>query len=223
MVEDTQAPAEDPRIRRLAGWRRLAVLPFALLMRAWGRSLRFEIDSESLAIYGKHDEPVTFTLWHNRLFISPQIPIRYRRGRPVYALVSASRDGAWLSAFFHQVGIESVRGSSSKLGREAASTLIDTLREGKDIAITPDGPRGPCYIPKPGALIITRRTQAPLFLIGAEFSCCFRLRSWDKFIVPFPFSKVRMRALLVRPADLPNDREEAVNFVRDKLLSINRD
>ena len=65
-------------------------------------------------------------------------------------------------------GVGTVRGSSSRLGREAATTLVETLRAGHDIGLTPDGPRGPRYELKPGGLIVARRTRAPLLLIGGR-------------------------------------------------------
>jgi lysophospholipid acyltransferase (LPLAT)-like uncharacterized protein len=172
--------------------------------------------------YEKRDEPVALVLWHNRLFLSAEILRRFRHGRPAYALVSASRDGAWLAAFFSLVGMHTVRGSSSRLGREAANALVGVLRAGHDIGVTPDGPRGPCYELKPGALIVARRTQAPLLVIGAEFSSAWRLKSWDGFYLPKPFSRVRMRCGLV-PADALADRDGAAEALRAQLLAINPD
>jgi hypothetical protein len=191
-------------------------------MKLWGRSLRFETTPEDLHAFTKHDEPVAIVLWHNRLFLSAEIVRRYRQGRPAYALVSASKDGAWLSAFFSLAGMGTVRGSSSRLGREAASALVEVLRSGRDIGITPDGPRGPCYDFKPGALIVARRTRTPLLLIGAEFESTWRLGSWDRFCLPKPFSKIRMRCTLV-PATELTQRDAATAAVAAQLRSINPD
>jgi lysophospholipid acyltransferase (LPLAT)-like uncharacterized protein len=143
-------------------------------------------------------------------------------GRPAYALVSASQDGAWLTAFFALGGLRTVRGSSSRLGREAASALVEMLRAGNDVGITPDGPRGPCYELKPGGVIVARRTRAPILLIGGEFESAWRLRSWDRFYIPKPFSRVRMRCELVMPDQLA-DREAGIALLRERLLAINRD
>ena len=140
----------------------------------------------------------------------------------MYALVSASQDGAWLTAFFALAGMRTVRGSSSRLGREAASALVDTLRQGHDIGVTPDGPRGPCYDLKPGAVIVARRTRAPLLLIGGEFFSAWRLRSWDRFYIPRPFSRVRMRAEVVT-ADYFEDRDAGMQRLRERLLALNPD
>jgi lysophospholipid acyltransferase (LPLAT)-like uncharacterized protein len=185
-------------------------------------SLRFETSPADLQAYSKKDEPVAMVLWHNRLFLAAEIVRRFRGGRPAYALVSASQDGAWLTAFFSLAGLRTVRGSSSRLGREAASALVDTLRLGHDIGITPDGPRGPCYELKPGAVIVSRRTRAPMLLIGGEFSSAWRLRSWDRFYVPRPFSRVRMRCEIVT-ADQLADRDAAISMLRERLLALNPD
>ncbi|MBC7365234.1 MAG: lysophospholipid acyltransferase family protein [Undibacterium sp.] len=206
----------------IGGWRQLALGPPALLVELWGRSLRFETTPEDLRAFTKNDEPVAIVLWHNRLFLSAEIVRRYRQGRPAYALVSASQDGAWLSAFFSLAGMRTVRGSSSRLGREAASALVEVLRAGLDIGITPDGPRGPCYDFKSGALVVARRTKTPLLLIGAEFESSWQLRSWDRFYLPKPFSRVRMRCQHV-PATELSQRDKAAAAIAARLRAINPD
>lgn len=206
----------------MGGWRHLLLWPLGLLFRLWGRSLRFEADPADTARYTKNDEPVAIVLWHNRLFLAAEIVRRYRQGRPAYALVSASKDGAWLSAFFRTCGLRTVRGSSSRLGREAATALVEMLRAGHDIGITPDGPRGPIYELKPGAVIVPRRTGAPLLLVGAEFSSAWRLKSWDRFYVPWPFSRVRMRCEIIAAAQLA-DRDTGLAHLHERLRAINPD
>ena len=221
--------APDPRpdapafpIQDLAGWRRAVVWPLAVLVRLWGRSLRFEIAPEDFRNITKNDEPVALILWHNRLFMAAEIFRRYRQGRPAYSLVSASKDGAWLEAFFNQAGMRTVRGSSHKLGREAVGGLIAMLRAGHDIGITPDGPRGPCYEFKPGALVVTRRASVPVLLLGGEFSSARRLKSWDRFFVPRPFSRMRIRCTLVPAAELRTPAMTAEELQR-RLQAINPD
>jgi hypothetical protein len=147
---------------------------------------------------------------------------RFREGRPAYALVSASQDGAWLTAFFSLAGLRTVRGSSSRLGREAASALVETLRAGHDVGITPDGPRGPCYELKPGGVIVARRTRAPVLLVGGEFSSAWRLKSWDRFYIPKPFSRVRMRCEVLTPEQLA-DRDAGMALMHARLLALNPD
>lgn len=209
-------------VHEISGWRRALLWPFGFLVRLWGMSLRFETSPADVAAYTKRDQPVSMVLWHNRLFLAAEIVRRYRGGRPAYALVSASQDGAWLTAFFSLAGVRTVRGSSSRLGREAATALVEMLRLGHDIGLTPDGPRGPCYDLKPGAVIVSRRTGAPMLLIGGEFKSAWRLRSWDGFYVPKPFSRVRLRCEVVT-ADQLADRDAAMVMLRERLLALNPD
>ena len=214
-------PAPPP-IHAITGWRRALLWPLGLLMRAWGLTLRLEASARDRVALEKRDEPVAMVLWHNRLFLAAEFFRRFRRGKPAYALVSASNDGAWLTAFFSLVGLNTVRGSSSNYGREAVHALIEVLRSGNDIGITPDGPRGPCYEVKPGGLIVTRRAQAPLLLLGFELESCWELRSWDRFRIPKPFSRVRVRGELIPPAEQA-DRDAALAAVQQRLTALNPD
>lgn len=215
-------PTTKPEIHGLRGWRRAVLWPLGLLMRLWGRSLHLVASPETLRILGKIDEPVAFTLWHNRLFITAEIFRRYRHGRPVYGLVSPSKDGAWLEAFFSLVGIRAVRGSSHKLGREAVTALVEVMKAGNDIGITPDGPRGPLYEFKAGALIVARRVQAPLLLFGCAYEASWQLGSWDRFHLPRPFSRVRVYCAEVPGASLGN-RDESALLLQSRLLLMNPD
>jgi hypothetical protein len=213
---------ESDLINEVRGLRRLALWLAALLVRMWGRTLRMTADYETLRRLTYSDQPAAIVLWHNRLFLSAEIFARYRTRRHVYGLVSASKDGAWLAAFYRMIGIQPVRGSSSNLGREAAQLLIAKMREGHDVGITPDGPRGPMYTLEPGVLVVTRRNEAPMVLVGAEFGPAWRLKSWDKFYVPLPFSRVQMRSLVL-PARKPDGEKWSAEEVRAALLAINPD
>lgn len=207
----------------ISGWRRAVLWPLGLLVRLWGMSLRFQESPDDLRNYTKRDESIAMVLWHNRLFLAAEIFRRYRHPKPMYALVSPSQDGAWLTAFFSLIGLRTVRGSSNSLGREAAAALVGVLREGYDVGITPDGPRGPRYEFKPGALIVARRTKTPLLLIGADFESAWRLnKAWDRFYLPKPFSRVRMRCELVTAEELA-DRDGAAARLQKRLIELNPD
>lgn len=220
--EQTASPAKPSTVvHEISGWRRAVLWPAGFLIRAWGRSLRFEVSEEDRKHVERHDVPVGIVIWHNRLFMASEIFRRYRK-REIVALISASGDGAWLTAFFSLVGMRAARGSSSRLGREAATALVDAMRAGYDIGVTPDGPRGPCYEVKPGVAIVARRTGAPLLLIGIEFTSCWRLKSWDRFVLPVPFSRVRLRCEEMPPEQLV-DRDAALEHLRARMLALNPD
>ena len=191
-------------------------------MRLWGRSLHFVASQETVRRLSTTDQPVAFTLWHNRLFITAEIFRRYRQGRAVYGLVSPSKDGAWLEAFFSLVGIRAVRGSSNKLGREAVTALVEVMKSGHDIGITPDGPRGPIYEFKAGGLIVARRAQAPLLLVGCAYDSSWQLKSWDRFHLPRPFSTLQVYCEEVPSADLA-DREASALALQHRLRAMSPD
>lgn len=216
-------PTEDSAsVNEVRGWKYALLWLLAVLLRLWNRTLRFEADAETVARLSKCDVPIAFVLWHNRLFISPEIFRRYRTRRPLYGLVSASKDGAWLAAFYRLIGIVPVRGSSSNFGREAGKALIEVMRAGHDIGITPDGPRGPIYEVEPGVLVVTRRNNAPMVLLGAEFGPAKRLRSWDRFYIPWPFTRIKLRCTVL-PAKNADGTKVGAAEVQAALRAINPD
>lgn len=219
----TLDPVANSHIKTLSTTRRLLLYPIWLIARMWSRTWRFEVTSEARAALSDTSVPTVLLFWHNRLFLTGEVYHRYRRPRLAYGLVSASNDGAWLAAFLELSGLGAVRGSSSRRGREALFELATLLSEGNDLAITPDGPRGPIYSFKPGAALLVRRTQARVLLIGTNPSASWRLNSWDRFMVPGPFSTVEVTSRLISASDLPSDREECVEALRSALIEMNAD
>ncbi len=108
-------------------------------------------------------------------------------------MVSRSADGDVLAALLARWGFDVVRGSSSEGGRDALRTMVDAAREGRSVLITPDGPRGPAREFKIGALVAAQRAAVPLVLCHVSHSRAWRLRSWDSFEIPKPFSRVTVR------------------------------
>jgi lysophospholipid acyltransferase (LPLAT)-like uncharacterized protein len=221
-IRESLQTESPPSVNEVTGWRWLLLWMLAGLLRVWVRTLRIEADAQTLARLTYAEQPAAIVLWHNRLFLSSAFFKRYRYKRAVYGLVSASKDGAWLAAFYRLLGIVPVRGSSSNFGREAAKVLIEKMREGHDVGITPDGPRGPLYTVEPGVLVLTRRNHAPMVLLGAEFTRAWRLKSWDRFYIPWPFSRVKMRSLVLPPLKADGTKLDA-DDVRAALLAINPD
>jgi lysophospholipid acyltransferase (LPLAT)-like uncharacterized protein len=185
-------------------------------------TLRVSIPEEDRRVVALQGQPTIFILWHNRLFIAAELARRFRGGHPMCGLISASRDGGWLSAFYSASGVKVIRGSSSRLGREGAAALIEELRSGSDAGITPDGPRGPVYEMKPGALTVARRAHSRVVLAGIDFESSWRMASWDGFHLPKPFSRVHVRIIEVA-ADEMDDRDEAARKLGGRLAEINPD
>lgn len=157
-----------------------------------GRTLRYEIDDRAGIVGKAVGENYIGALWHNRLLIFPLVLRRFFSNREGAALISASRDGDLLSDAIHRFDYDVVRGSSSKLGASGLLQLSDVLASKRDVVITPDGPRGPAYEIGPGLVFLAQKTGAPVLPINMEYSNCWRVKSWDRFIIPKPFSKVRV-------------------------------
>ena len=104
-------------------------------------------------------------------------------------MVSQSRDGEMISRTIKQFGFEAVRGSSSSGGSSALLALIKKLSEGADVAISPDGPRGPRYNLQMGVIHLAQKSGHPIVPVATSASKSLRLKSWDGFMIPLPFSR----------------------------------
>ena len=174
---------------RLARW--LVAFGFRLLQ-LWGRTLRYEIDDRAGIVGRSVTENYIGALWHNRLLVFPLVLRGFFPERHGAALISASRDGDLLADAVQRFGYDVVRGSSSRLGASAILQLGEVLASHGDVVITPDGPRGPAYELGPGIIFLAQKTGAPVLPVNMEYSSCWRIKSWDRFIVPRPFAKVRV-------------------------------
>ena len=151
----------------------------------------------------KAGQPVIFALWHGRL-----LPCTWlNRDQDLVTLVSQHKDGEYIARVVQRWGYTTVRGSSSRGGTEALRDLMRWIRRGRSVAITPDGPRGPREKMKLGPLYIAQRTGAPLIPALAGASRGWYFGSWDRFLVPKPFSRIRMG--YGAPIYVPRDADEA--------------
>jgi len=158
--------------------------------RLWGATFRVELEDNAGVTSKKRNEPVVYVVWHNRLFAS--IPLwKMSCGHyPVVALMSASKDGTLLESAVGTVGVEVARGSSSRRGAAALVLLRRALRAKKDVYITPDGPRGPCYELQAGALKLAQAEGVPVVVVQMRMANYWTLNSWDKFRIPKPCSDI---------------------------------
>ena len=203
-------------------WRYWLLWPLALGFRLWTATLRLKLSDSAGKQLKRLPVPALILFWHNCLFIIPEARRRFLSHRDICGLISASRDGAWLSAFFRLLGIKkAVRGSSSRRGSSAMKGLLSAFKSGFDIAITPDGPRGPRYRLKPGTLWLVRKTKAPVILLSFHFSRAWRLKSWDRFYLPKPFSTVILKIQCYDCYNaLADDSEEKTIALIEKHLSV---
>ncbi|HEV3409914.1 MAG TPA: lysophospholipid acyltransferase family protein [Chthoniobacterales bacterium] len=161
-------------------------------LRLWGRTLRYRFDDRAGIVRRPMKQPYILCLWHNRVLFFPYIIRRFTPARKPTPLVSASKDGAVLAEMINRLGFPTVAGSSSRRGISAFLRLAEVIAAGGDVAITPDGPRGPVYELSAGVISLAQRTGAPVLPIHVEYSRAWRLRSWDRFILPMPFSTARV-------------------------------
>ena len=178
---------------KLEGWRARWLIAFGFhLLQILARTIRYEIDDRA-GVVGK---PVTqnciAALWHNRLLLISFVLKKFLPARVGAGLISGSRDGDMIADVTQRFGFEVVRGSSSRMGASALLELSQVLSSGRDVLITPDGPRGPAYQLGPGIIFLAQKTGAPVVPVNMEYSSCWRVKSWDRFIIPKPFSKVRV-------------------------------
>jgi len=163
------------------------------LLKLWIWTLRFELDDRGGLPQMPISQRVIASLWHNRLLLSAHVIWKFtpeRRGGA--ALISASRDGALIGNVVERYGFRPVRGSSSRRGTGALLELADVIASGSDPLITPDGPRGPVYRLGGGIILLAQKTGVPIMPMNFEYSKCWRANNWDGFMIPKPFSKVRV-------------------------------
>jgi lysophospholipid acyltransferase (LPLAT)-like uncharacterized protein len=178
---------------KIKGWPARCLVAFGYhLLQLWMRTLRFQLDDRAGIVTKPLNERVIGALWHNRVLLLPHIAGLYAPQRRAVALISASRDGDILTDLVRRYDVEVARGSTSRKGASAMLQLADKIRDGFDVIITPDGPRGPVYEIGGGIIFLAQKSGAPVVLIHMEYSDCWRLNSWDRFILPKPFSSVRV-------------------------------
>ena len=157
-------------------------------------------------------KPFVLVFWHGDMLMGWY----FHRNRSYSSLVSMSRDGDVLSEILRQWNYFVVRGSSSKGGKDARMQMEELIRAGKVLVVTPDGPRGPRYEMKMGAVRIAQKTGVPLVSVAFKVKHAYYLKSWDKFTVPLPFTKiiVQYRAPEMIEPELEGD---ALDEYRDEL------
>lgn len=166
-----------------------AVLMAYLLKLLWFTFRKQVVVHPQTEMLLKGDKPLIFCLWHGRMIIFPFFKPKHRRMR---VLISHHRDGELIARLIRHFGVQSVRGSSSKGAKEATSLLLQSLANGDNIAITPDGPRGPAFAAQRGALHLARLSGCDMIPVSFSASPCTQLSSWDRFIIPHPFARVRV-------------------------------
>ncbi len=229
---EVQTPNSKAPRRRASGvvvpqpvkWhRRLAASLVYWLIRAVALTLRYRWEYQR-EVLQESNRPMIFAIWHNRLPLSPIFYLdyarRFREPPGMAAIVSASKDGGVVARILEDFGVQPVRGSSSRRGPQALLELTTWAERGYDLAITPDGPRGPRYVVQPGAIALAQLTGRPLVAVSYEVSWKICVRSWDGFQIPLPFSRVVMRTgePFQVPREATDEEREALRLELENRL-----
>jgi lysophospholipid acyltransferase (LPLAT)-like uncharacterized protein len=209
-------PAQQPpaagapfqaKMPQLSRWRRMQIPVIASVaywcIRLIGPTLRTEVIGVQNAVQIRNQgEPAIGAFWHCCIFSAGWI----WRNRGIVVMNTVHFDGQWLRRVIERLGFGTVQGSSSRGGVEALAGMAKAVEEGRNVAFTIDGPRGPRYVAKPGAAILARRTGKPIsvFHIAVKHAYIFR-KSWDHFRLPIPFSRVVM--FVAPPIRFPADAD----------------
>jgi lysophospholipid acyltransferase (LPLAT)-like uncharacterized protein len=180
-------------------------------MRLLAATLRYRVNGGLAEL---PNAPVIFALWHNRLGLCMKAyeGFVHPNHDKLAALISASKDGALLASILQEFGVDPVRGSSSRRGAQAMLELKSWAERGYNLAVTPDGPRGPCYVVQDGVVTLAQVTGLPIVPYSCQLSWKIRVKSWDRFQIPLPFSRCEMT--FGAPIFIPR---EASNAERDQL------
>ena len=147
-----------------------------------------KVNDEHIKKLEQQNKNYILAFWHGTMLL----PWYLHSGRNFAALISKSKDGDLLAKILESWDYKVVRGSSSKGGEDALKIMVDHAVDNYSVAITPDGPRGPAYKIKPGAVVTSKKSRVPLVLAGVGFSKKKKLKSWDGFKVPYLFSKAKI-------------------------------
>jgi len=180
--------AKYPFIKRLVI--RAADLVFYLLIHSIGRTIRFQVEGwENWETASRDGAIPIYTCWHNRVFLSTY----FWRDRGIVVMTSQSFDGEYIARFIQRFGYGAVRGSSTRGATGALVEMIRLLNAGRPGGFTIDGPRGPKYVAKLGAVLLAKKTGQPVMPFTIATRHYYEVNSWDRFQIPWPFTKALVR------------------------------
>ena len=154
--------------------------------------------------------------WHGELFMSTQAYRKVHKKHPASAIISSHYDGALIAGTLAFLNIRPLRGSSRKGAKRVLLQAFKSIKSGEEVLITPDGPKGPRYTMSDGAIGIALKSKLPIFVMNYTASSYWQLNSWDKFVIPKPFSTVEfyMQSISLEGMELA----EAKVYLSHKML-----
>ncbi len=162
-------------------------------------------------------EAYLIAFWHGELLMQSFNYRKLRNTRDISVIISEHKDGEIISRIGNYLGIKSIRGSSSKGGARVLIKAIKELKSNNDIAITPDGPRGPRFSIADGVVAISKKTNAKILIFNCKASSYWQFKSWDKFVLPKPFGTLEF--FIQDPLDISDlEMDEAKELIKQKML-----
>jgi len=198
---------------------------FNLLLRCVCGSNRLTVTGQDIFDAYVEQGNNIFVFWHSRLFYLVYYYVRRSPRRKVCMLVSMSRDGDYGAALVRRLRQEAVRGSTSRGGYAAIRKLVARVAEGSNIAITPDGPRGPALTVSEGVIKLAQMTGARIIPVTYDATRRLLLKSWDRFVVVQPFGRVHVafgEPIEVPTGIAPRDRREYAERLEQTLHHLDR-
>ena len=188
-------------------YQRLGAWLVYLLVRSVAATLRYRWTDVSGYFDTGSAGPAIYCVWHNRLALC-LVPYygyvkKHNQTPGMAAMVSASKDGGFLAGILECFGVHPVRGSSSRRGPQALLELTSWAERGYDLAITPDGPRGPRYVVQEGIMALAQVTGFPIVPVSYHLNWKIQVKSWDRFQIPLPFSRCEM--VFGKPVRVPRE------------------
>lgn len=187
--------------------KRVAITLAYSALRLIGSTVRLKV--EGWDKFKTNDSKLIICGWHGKSLMFAN----YFRKRGYWVIISNSNDGDIQNEIFHRLGFQSIRGSTGRGGVRAALQGVKKLKEGGTMAMTPDGPRGPSGVVQGGVMLMAHKSGAGLVPVGISAKKAFYAKSWDKYMLPYPFSKARM--IFGDPMFVPeNATDEEVEAIR---------
>ncbi len=163
------------------------------------------------------DEPFITAVWHGDLLMQSYLYKKLRRTPRMKIIISEHFDGQLIADTMKYMGLGSIRGSSRRGGARVLIQAIGMLKKGFDVAVTPDGPKGPRHSVADGVVVMAQKTEAKVIVLHCKPSKYWQVNSWDRFTIPKPFGHLEFFAS--EPLDLTGmDLEEAKSLVKMKLM-----
>ena len=186
-------------------------LTYMLMRIVWWTSKKHFHNVEAIG-----EEQHVCVTWHGELFMTPQAYRYMHKKHPASAIISSHFDGSLIAGTLAFLDIRPLRGSSKKGAKQVLLQAFKSIKSGEEVLITPDGPRGPRHSMSDGAIGIALKSKLPIFVMNFKAKRYWQLNSWDKFVIPKPFTTIDFYMQSISLEDM--ELEVAKEYLTLKML-----